>query len=40
MTYTLRLMLAIQACEREGFTALAAALAELLRRELSTRKSQ
>ena len=39
MSYALRLMLAIQACEREGFTALAASLAELLKRELSTRKS-
>jgi hypothetical protein len=36
MSERLRLMLAIQACEREGFTGLAAALAELLRRELST----
>ena len=40
MSYKLRLMLAIQAAEREGFTGLAAALAELLKRELSTRKSQ
>jgi len=39
MTFNLRLMLAIQSCEREGFTGLAAALAELLKRELSTRKS-
>ena len=28
-----------RSCEREGFTALAAALAEMLKRELSTRKS-
>ena len=40
VSYALRLMLAIQSCEREGFTGLAAALAELLKRELSTRKSQ
>jgi len=39
VSYALRLMLAIQWCEREGFTGLAAALAEMLKRELST-KSQ
>jgi hypothetical protein len=36
VSYALRLMLAIQACEREGFTGLAAALVEMLKRELST----